>query len=380
LARKILFVQSQSEMGGAEYSLLTLLRHLDRSKLNPEVVLLGFGSGPLAERLRAIDVPAHELVHARLRNPFALRRARRDLTGIVRSRQIDVLVANGFHPHVYAAAAARRTGKPCVLFARDFPPGGFGLDAVIAYLAFCQETALVLAASGAVAESVRPRVRGTRVAVVPNGVEVSPFDAADRVSARAALNLADDCIAFVLAGRLQPWKGQHVFLDAALRVGRELPEAVFVIAGEALFDRAQAYARELPARARALGLGERARFPGHVDAPGLFAAADIVVHASTLPEPFGRIVIEGMAAQRPVIASRAGGPVEIIVEGETGLLVPPGDAAALAEAMLRLARDSDLRTRMGEAGRARVDASFTAERSAASFTEVLLSLEEGTHG
>jgi glycosyltransferase involved in cell wall biosynthesis len=85
---------------------------------------------------------------------------------------------------------------------------------------------------------------------------------------------------------------------------------------------------------------------------------DVAIHASTNPEPFGRVLIEAMALGRPLVAPREGGPLEIVVDGETGILVPPRDASALAAAIERLIDDPELRRRMGDAGRARVDAVF----------------------
>jgi glycosyltransferase involved in cell wall biosynthesis len=119
------------------------------------------------------------------------------------------------------------------------------------------------------------------------------------------------------------------------------------------------YAERMRARIATEGLTEQVILTGaRRDVAACLDAMDVAIHASTNPEPFGRVLIEAMALARPLIAPREGGPLEIVVDGETGLLVPPRDPTALAGAIDRLVADPALRRRMGEAGRARVDAVF----------------------
>jgi len=117
------------------------------------------------------------------------------------------------------------------------------------------------------------------------------------------------------------------------------------------------------------------RFVGHrEDALHLYALVDVLVHASTTGEPFGRVVIEGMAAARPVVATRAGAIPEIVREGETGILVPPGDSKAMADAILLLLRDRELARRMGERGREHVASHFQARQTTEQVTALYDSL------
>src|SRR5581483_10754460 len=124
----------------------------------------------------------------------------------------------------------------------------------------------------------------------------------------------------------------------------------------------ETYAEELPALAAHLGVTERARFLGfRDDVPALLRAADAVVHSSVYPEPFGRVVVEGMLAGRPVIAAASGGVTEIVTDGETGLLVAPGDPGALARAIARLIDDPAAASAMAARGRARARDAFSVE-------------------
>jgi glycosyltransferase involved in cell wall biosynthesis len=163
-------------------------------------------------------------------------------------------------------------------------------------------------------------------------------------------------------GRLAPWKGQREFLEAARLVATEWPEARFLVVGDVAFD-GPSYRDALRRLVRRLGLEDRVIFTGwRRDVPVVLAAADVLVHSSVLPEPFGLVIVEAMAMERPVVASRLGGPGEIVRDGHEGVLVDPRHPEEIAEALLRLAADPALRTCMGRTGRVRALGCFGAER------------------
>jgi glycosyltransferase involved in cell wall biosynthesis len=155
-----------------------------------------------------------------------------------------------------------------------------------------------------------------------------------------------------MVGRLAPWKGQHLFLEAfahAFPGGAQ--EAVIV--GAPLFGE-EGYQHDLQTLCRRLGLDGRVEFRGFREPVGEeLERFDILVHASVIPEPFGQVVVEGMAAGLPVVAAAAGGPAEVIGHGVNGWLYPPGDMPALAGAMRMLASDPEMRARLGQAARSR---------------------------
>ncbi|MGC4083749.1 MAG: glycosyltransferase family 4 protein [Vicinamibacterales bacterium] len=160
-----------------------------------------------------------------------------------------------------------------------------------------------------------------------------------------------------LFGRLSPWKGQHVALEALA----ELPDVHLLLVGDALFGETQ-YEQTLRRRCDDLSLTDRVHFTGfRHDVPQLMKSVDIVVHASTAPEPFGRVIVEGMLARRPVVATRAGGVEEIVRDGETGLLVTPGDPRALASAIRSLLDRHDTANCMVAAARADAERRFTVD-------------------
>jgi glycosyltransferase involved in cell wall biosynthesis len=171
--------------------------------------------------------------------------------------------------------------------------------------------------------------------VVHNGIDAAPFDAVtpDEIGAvRDELNLPETGVVGVFS-RLAEWKGQHVLLEAL----RDLPNVTALIVGDALFPEDRAYADRLRRTIQDDGLGSRVRMTGfREDVPVLMHACDVIVHTSTAPEPFGRVIVEGMLAGRPVIATNIGGPAEVLNHGETGYLVPPGDAQTLADVLRTL--------------------------------------------
>jgi glycosyltransferase involved in cell wall biosynthesis len=219
----------------------------------------------------------------------------------------------------------------------------------------------VIAISRFIAEVVRDR-HGTppeRIRLIPRGVDPRRFDPASVALSRIA-GLRDAwCVpqgghVVLLPGRMTRWKGQAVLVEALPR----LPAKTIVVLAGGGND---AFAEELRARAEALGVGDRLRLLGHVeDLAATLLAADVVVHASTDAEAFGRTVIEAQAMARPVIASDLGGPRETVEEGVTGWRVPPGDAAALAAALNRaLALSEAERAAIGQRARASVLRDYT---------------------
>jgi glycosyltransferase involved in cell wall biosynthesis len=157
-----------------------------------------------------------------------------------------------------------------------------------------------------------------------------------------------------------------VFLDAAARLAADRPVRFYIVGGPIYRTAGSQYSiEELRAAAEARGLGDRVAFAGHqADPASALRALDVAVHASTRPEPFGRVIVEAMACGRPVVAMRHGGAAELFEDGVDALGCPPGDPGALAAAIDRLVADPDLRDRLGAAGRRSVLARFDRRRLA----------------
>jgi glycosyltransferase involved in cell wall biosynthesis len=195
---------------------------------------------------------------------------------------------------------------------------------------------------------------------IPNGIDLEEFDrrAAERSPASRSLGCRP---AVVMVANLVPWKGHQEFLALAVALKKREAGVLIFVAGSGT----PAYERELKREAERAGLGNTVVFLGRIDnVPRLLSQVDALVH-TTDREPFGRVFIEAMAARRPVVAFEGGGASEIIRQGETGILVPPGNIGAFADAVEKLLADEGLRRRMGEAGRRRVEREYTIERHVA---------------
>ncbi len=371
----MLFVNSQTELGGAEISLLTALRNLDRARIEPAVATLGFGCGDFPEILESSGIDVYRLRAGRARNPFAWAATILQLASTIRKGRFRIAVANGYHPHYYARPAAFMAGAHSVLFCRDHPqhPDSVPLVERVAFRMGCHA---YFVASRTMKDAVKQRSGGNRpVHIVPNGIDMERLATAAPTPSpmREAWGFPAECLVITVVGRLQPWKGHKVFLAAARQVAEKVPQARFAIVGGALFGLNQGYPKELERLAGQLGIAEKTCFAGHCeDMPAAYAASDIVVLPSTGPEGFGRVAVEAMAASRPVVVSRAGAAAEIFEEGVSGLGVEPGDAAAMAANIIRLCLDLELRARLAAAGREHALNNYSAEHSA---LEMMSSLE-----
>ena len=391
------FLVPHTGAGGAEANLRTLLDGVDRSRISPVVFVAG--EGPATRLLAGAGVPivcvptprffstsfrlGSRLGGGAVFNPLAVAADGLLLVGAalryaraLRRARVRVVHSGSIFAHALGLLAAPLAGARLVWHVQDIVSprlaGGLVLP-VFAWLG-ARRADLVVCPSEAVAAGLRDHwpdgARG-RPRVVHNGLDLSGYDPARPATLRHELGLTDDLFVALHIGRLVPWKGQREFLAAASLVARDQPRARFVVVGDTAFE-GPAYRDELHALARRLGLWERVIFTGwRQDIPALLAAADVLVHSSVLPEPFGLVIVEAMAMERPVVASQFGGPAEIVRDGEEGLLVDPRDPAEIARALLRLADDPGARARMGRAGRARAEECFSAARFAGDMSAAL---------
>jgi glycosyltransferase involved in cell wall biosynthesis len=296
------------------------------------------------------------------KNPFVVWRNATRLAKLIRAENVAIVHARSRAPAWSAWLACRRTGAHFVttyhgVYNEDLP---FKRP----YNAVMARGEIVIAASRYVAELIvfRHGVYPTRIRVIPRGVDPAVFDPAavapDRIARLArAWRLPDGVPTVVLPGRLTAWKGQPILLAAIARLARR--DLCCVLVGSDQGRRR--YARRLVRQAERLGIADRLRLVGNCDdMPAALMLSDVVVHASVRPEAFGRVVIEAQAMGRPVIAADLGGPVETVRHGETGWRVPPGDPAALAEAIAQaLALPDVQRQALGQRARQAVLRNYT---------------------
>ncbi len=385
----VLYLDHTAKLSGGEIALARMLEAIDRRQVTP-VALLG-EDGPLVARLRALDVETHVLPLAtRVRDIRkdtlslgALRYAGRILplaayslrvARFARRRGAHILHTNSLKSDLYGALAGRLAGIPVVWHVRDFiDPSYLPLPAVRLFrflarwlpsyvVTNSQSTLDRLSVLGARPSSVVPSGITERDAVIHDGLGRDDLGPEARVRARELRGAGLARVGIV--GRITRWKGQHIFLDAAARVCAAGHAAEFLIVGAPLFGE-EGYEAELRRQAESLGIASRVKFLGfQQDVRAVLSGLDVLVHASITPEPFGQVIIEGMAEGVPVIATAGGGVLEIVTHGENGLLVPMGDAEALARELGGLLSDPARAQRLGRAGREHVQRHFTAAQSA----------------
>ncbi|NOZ28442.1 MAG: glycosyltransferase family 4 protein [Chloroflexi bacterium] len=371
---KVLFLDHALALGGAERSLLLLLKHLDRTRWKPHLACAG---GPLAEQAIALGVPVHQAPMPRLRrSPRAPLNWLIGALAIARlAQEIDaaLLIANTVRSALYASLAARLARCPFVWHMRDFwlsesRPRRLWADGLGKRL-LCATATRVIANSRATAAHLPCP---GKVVVVYNGIEVERFDPSlDGEAFRAAYGIPLSASLVGMVGRLRPWKGQDRFLRVLARIRQDMPDVWGVIVGGSPFEVQDDYPRRLERLTAELDLRDRLVFTGHLeDVRPALAAMDVFVHPGD-PEPFGLVNLEAMAMGRPVVAFAHGALPEIVADGETGILIPPGDEGRMADAAGALLQDSTRREVMGQAARARVEERFTADRMAQAVTRAL---------
>ena len=294
------------------------------------------------------------------KNPWAIWRNAAKLATLIRAEGVSIVHARSRGPAWSAKLACRRTGAH--FMTTHHGTYSENLPFKRRYNAVMASGERVIAASRFIAGLIEQRY-GTdprHIRIIPRGVDTAIFDP-DVVSpariARLATSwrLPDGVTTVLLPGRLREWKGQSVLLDAIARMTRKDVCCVLVGGGDARIT------SRLIRQAERLGISDRIRLVGNSDdMPAVLMLADVVIHASTAPEAFGRVVIEAQAMGRLVIASDLGGPVETVEDGVTGWRVPPGDADALAITIdYALSLPQADRLGMEEAARASVLRSYT---------------------
>jgi len=362
-APSVLFVDQSGQLGGAEFSLMPLAATWGARR---EVLLLS--DGPFRERLESLGVPvslACEASVSGIRKDTLRLQWLGALPGIVRqvrtiarhAKPFDVLFLNTQKALVLGALGKPLHRKRIVWYLHDVMSSEhFGpLQRLVVRWLTRYAVDHVIANSRASADSLiaLAHCAPEDVPVVHNGIDLDAFsraDAPDMAALRRQFGLPENVFLAGLFGRLARWKGQHIALEALARV----PDLHLVLVGSAMFGEDD-YEKALHEQAARLGVSDRLIFAGfRDDMPAWMKAVDVILHTSTEPEPFGRVIVEGMAAGRPVIASAAGGVTEIVNHGRNGWLVQPGNPAALADAIETVRRAPELAQDV--ASRARDDA------------------------
>jgi glycosyltransferase involved in cell wall biosynthesis len=367
----ILFLHSSDDLYGADVILLQLVRSLDRERFIPIVVLPDDMRhvGLLSAELSASGIEYQHLPVAIIRRRYIsllgiLPFLRKLIVGtfavrrLVRERNISLI--HGFTLAVAAAPfAAAVTGVPLIMHAHEILQRPKLLRKFLHALAV-RWSACVLCVSEAVRRNIvedQPAA-ADRIQTVYNGIAALPPPERGIAELRAKMDMPADQPLVGMLARISPWKGQQVFLEAAALVLQAVPDCRFIAIG-GVFDGDTQHLDRLTDIQRRLGLDSSVTIAGFTpNARNLIPAFDVLILPSTSPDPFPTVILEAMSAGVPVIATAHGGAVEMIIDSETGLLVPPRDSTALSSAILTLLSSASLRRRLGQAGRERMLSRF----------------------
>ena len=404
--QKILYI-APTARGGSAFSLYHLVKGLDGNRYKPVVLFYAQGHPYIADKLAASGVKTITLQKQHPRTAASPARSvkRRDIGGWLEARlgkgagetyvflkacymftrreaskvwpivraiqenEIDLVHLNtGLRQGKPGIIAAWLTKTPCISHVRMFDKLGH-FDRMFEPLVDSFVYISRAVAEGYITQGI-PSVKGT---VVHNGVDLTEFSPMlDTASIRNEFGWAAHERLVGVIGRLDWWKGHEYFLEALAEVAQQIPYVRGLIIGEPENTPLNGeYYQKLQSLTKSLGLEDKVSFTGfREDVPRLMFALDVVVLSSSAPEPFGRVVIEGMAAGKPVVATAAGGVLDIIEDGVNGLLVAPKDSKSMARAIVELLSNREKADQIGLAARQRVAKKFIVQHHVAAVQSV----------
>jgi glycosyltransferase involved in cell wall biosynthesis len=394
---RIVYLNPSGRLGGAETSLRELLASVRAAEPAWELWLILGEDGPLANIARELGVQVLVMpfppalarlgdsgrwaaVLGSLRASVAAGKYARRLARCLRGIQPDIIHTNGFKMHLLGAWIRPRRSL-LIWHIHDYVSSRRLMRRLL--WPFRTSCAAVIVNSKSVAKDLERVLPGLRIAPIYNAIDLRRFSPeGNRIDLDAESELAPAPAGTVRVGLIATfarWKGHKVFLEALAGLAAGAPIRGYIVGGPIYQTDGSQWSRaELQQEADRLGLRGKVGFTGFLeDTPAAMRSLDIVVHASTQPEPFGMVIIEGMACGRAVIASQSGGAAELFTDGENALGHPSGNSAALLRQIERLSQDREWRSALGKAGRTTVELHYHGRRLAAELLELYREVARG---
>ncbi len=372
---KLLYVSPNSELGGAERILDTLIKYHDRKNFEVYVVLMGPGS--LEERWKEMGVTVLQIPRFRFRHFGSLVKALWALRKILKEHKIDLVHSTMVYGHLFAGPIAWAMNIPEVWFQHG--PVGKTLDRWAGFV----PTKNILCNSK-FTENQQQVLAKAKTSVVYGPVEIPHTDSETsqkiRTEFRKKFNIDSEKFLCVHVARLDPWKGQENFIAAIEIAYKKYPNIQALIVGGSALGSAD-YEKKLCSLVREKNLESVIKLTGFLSSVHeVFLSADLFVHCSTQAEPLGLSILEAMAAGCPVIAANQGGPLEVIVDKESGILFPGSDVAQLSQEILKVSQDKNLQNQLRQKGLKRAEC-FESKKWVKQIEKIYSGIiAEGNHG
>lgn len=360
--KKILYVHGNSNIiGGIETFIENCLFH--HKKFEPFIIFIN--DGRLPQRIKEKGFKNILVLNGgRLRHIHKTIKCIFSIVSYVKRHNINIIIGNGHHAWIYAGLSAKLAGVKGIFYNHGILcESNIKLPNLIEFVASKIKPSIIFANSVASKESIEKYTPGIKTELLYPCIDINKFNGCvDVLKIREELKIKDEKV-ITMIGRIQEWKGQEYFVKAVPLVLKEFRDTYFLIVGNSTFEKDNDYFDRIKRIINDFEVKKNVIITGfREDIPQIVALSDILVHASITPEPFGLVVVEGMAAGKPVIATNLGGPTEIIKDGQDGLLVPPKNENALAKAMIRLLKNDELRKRIGKKAKETVTESFSIDK------------------
>lgn len=371
---KLVFINDIGTWGGAEKIFYQILKGVNNQKeIFQPYAILG-SEGLLADKIRQLSIPVYiEPIPEDSRDFISLAKWGIKVSRAVKLLRPDLIHINNIRGILFASFLLKLLRKPIIWHEHNIQ-SLFIRKMILNMLAMWLPNRII-AVSGAVANSYWDIVRNRKIQVIHNALDLSEFSRENLTNIRKEFDISDETNIVTMASVLRPWKGHEYFIRAAQLVKMKFPESKFLILGEETIKREKGYKQWLIELSKSLGLENNIIFMGfRDDVPNVLLQSDVIVLPSVFPDPFPTVILEAMAAGKPIVATNVGGVPEMVVDGETGLLVPPKNYEAMANAILKLLTDNELARRLGKCGLNRLTTTFTINRFNREITEVLVEL------
>ena len=370
----ILFTLSSCKRSGHETAMRDIIQALDSEKYSPLVLFLCLNAeGSFPDELRDMGVDVLVRHVGRLREPVNVIRTVSCLRRLLKEKNVRLVFSAGGHNHVYSRIASLIARRPIVahetfIFARylwqNSPIHAFnfllGADAYLSCGKLASETLRQ-------ASLWKPPIY-----YLPFMVDLNIFDyRKSGIAIRKSLNIPMSVFVFSMVARIQEWKGQDIFIEAALEILKEAPDTYFLIFGDAS-DQDKDYFDSIRERADSTKCRKQIIFAGYLaESVYAYAASDVICHCSKTAEPFGLVIIESFAMKKPVIATAIGGPIESVENGKDGYLIQPGSVDELVSVMRKCLKEKDHLAAMGEYGYQKAREAYSQQQFASGINSIV---------